>query len=258
MKLKAFKKGLIIISTLTFFSGCVSTPLDKKMDDLFFGTYRVMFPAGSDISDFDKYDVDQDFHLIDTDYGTNKFSIGSYRVVVDRSLGYSQSSSFKLFGTSAITSKENYTFNIKGPENYSCEGLCYAKAETLDQDKQGLIESMISDDSGFVESHTLQCSFKLPGNKNYELNMSEPEDNIKSGEIKGNKIRLKIESTVSTEGRRSNAGKISGYFISHKDRVVAVVDLLNEGVIYILSSADKEIQNLAMSGSVALLFYHDL
>ena len=242
MKKVSFKQILIFIILTAFSIGCTMA--------------QVTFPDGTDQAKFVKYQVAGN-NSTSTIFD-EKYAIGNYKVVVDRSMTSSSSSSkfFKMFGSEkSKTTEQGYSFSIKGPDKSSWKGDCLARVASKDESTRLF---GIKVDSKESVTNTLQCFFESSDNKKYEMKMVETGMQEKTGEITGNNLKFSLKSTKKMKGSKFDSEKVTGYYFSSSSGIVAVIDLLNDGAVYIANGVDKNTESLILATSVSLLSYKDM
>lgn len=238
------KKTIIFLTfplvSLLLFAGC--------------RTAQVAFPAGTDKTAFTEYDVKgrNSFAIF-----SGKFSIGSNNV--DWTRNAVKTSGSGIFSKENIsTSKQDYTISISGPENISWNGKCAAKAEIESETKK--VSKRTTETIKIVYSNTLSCSFLSSGRQTFQMNISQDSQMImpkKTGTVKGENINFEIQDTHGLDGSW-NMNNTTGYYITDSGKPVAVVDMLNEGKVYIVPGLKKEKNSVIIAVSAALLGYKDL
>ena len=220
---------------------------------------QVAFPRGNDKAAFEQYDVKgrRAFALF-----TGWFTFGPYSVDWTRSAVFTKPSESKTMsgaGNSSI-STENYTVKLTGAGDRSWACECRARAEYIKKTKGS---KKVTTSSTQVISNTLTCSLKSSDKQKVQLALAQDGQgmslySMKKGSVKGSGISFDMESTNDLDGSSWGSGRDTGFYIKESGVVIAVVDVTNEGRIYIAKGLGKDKTSVLAAVSAVLLGYRDL
>jgi len=241
---KRFIALLCLVST-TALAGCTAA--------------RVAFPEGSDSSGFEQYDVKgrRAFALF-----SGTFSFGPYMVEWKRGAVFTRSSKHKtmLGEEDTLTSSEEYTVSVSGGGKTSWEGVCKSEAEFIRETKKSKNTKTVSTQ---VIRNTLACNLKSSDKRNIAFSLIQDEQGLslyskKSGDFKLDKSGFRIESTNQLQGSPLGSNTVSGYYIYESGRIVAVIEVMNDGRVYLAKGLEKDKTTVLAAVSAVLLGYKDI
>lgn len=246
--MKSFKLPSILsiafTSTLiTTLNGC--TPLQAS------------FPPGVDQTNYTLHEVKG---LQSFAFTSGNYSIGSHPVEWTRSASSSQSSKTSIFMVSSENhvSQQSYTVSIPNSGSAIKGAQCKSQAEI----EASAIKASKTDtfSSEGIISSTLSCELSATGKSGYKLELAQDSNHImkKRGKLKGDDISVAIESTGNSSSGMALMGGITGYYLTEAGRLLAVVDVLNGGAVFLANNLDNQKQDLLLNASAALLSYKDL
>ncbi len=217
---------------------------------------QAAFPEGSDKAVFDQYDVQgrRDFSLF-----SGKFKFGPYSVDWTRGATTgdgSRSSSFFKSEESDIV-REKYTVALTGADGASWKGECKSEAEyQKNETKIGNVKTASKE----TLDNTLVSKLISSDRQIIELKISQDSgfNSRKSGTVQGKNISFEIKATYRLEGAAWDIPNVAGYYITESGTLVAVVDVSNEGKVYIVKGLKKEKTQLLAAVSAVLLGYKDV
>jgi hypothetical protein len=217
---------------------------------------QIAFPAGNEKSGFEKFDVKGrgGFALF-----SGKFTIGTVTVDWTRSLESSASKAkpFKIFGSNDETitvKKQDFTVSTTGAGIVPFSGKMSTDAEMIIQTTK--TSKKTTSTSTEIIRNVLKGTFKSEGTVG-EFSI-EQKDQIKKGSFKGKDFNFIIESTNSVEGSSFMIYNTTGYYIYENNSLCAVVDIMNNGALYISKGIRKERIPEIYAAAAALLQYKDL
>jgi hypothetical protein len=240
--MKRFINWCAIVCAVFFTFGCQSA--------------QIAFPAGNAKTTFDKLDVKDrgGFAIF-----SGKFTIGNTAIDWTQSALSSSggSKSTHLFGPDTISptiKKQDFTVKSSNAAVSPFSGKMHAEAEMeIETTKQ---TKNISTTSTLILKNTLKGTFETNGSS-FELSLSE-KDGTKKGDFKGKGISFDIESSNSIEGSSFGLyNTTTGYYIYENAKLIAVVDVMNNGTVYIGKEINKDGLSAVTILSAALLKYKD-
>lgn len=218
---------------------------------------QVAFPAGSDRGSFVPYDVKGKNDL--SQYA-GKLSIGDYSVKVsDGWSSANRTSGSSLFANDTATDAcQKYSVSISGPDGFSWSGDCKAYAK-VEQESVKLSASHTTTSTKVLENSLLGV-FTSADKQQYEMKLREVSDKVgadKKGYIKGKDVSLDLESTSRIADSDVRSWRVTGYYIYEKGTLVAVMDYMKLGRVYISRTARKEAVSAILNAAAALFAYQD-
>ncbi len=233
-----------ILLTIALMAGCESA--------------QIAFPAGSDTNDFDKKEIKGRGVFSP---GSGSFSIGGEKVEWTRS---ALSSSNKRKNKSLFADEDKSTTNIRkqemsikisGSDISTLSGTFNAEAEVEEEVKRKSKRSMTT--SSAVMKHVLKG--RIEGdNSVYELLINLAEEG-KRGTLQGKNINFEIEPSNSVKGSSFGfVGMRTGFYVYDKEILIAVVDVLNNGAVYMSKTLSGEKKSVVYALTAALLQYNDI
>ena len=221
--------------------------------------YQIGFPPDADRSSFTRYKVAQIQYVTQH---VNDATFGPYSVKVTRSAMKKNINRTDGFITDVDknSASEKYIYELKGPGSTVWNGECESSADYYNKES-GLIFKTVED--GYYKNYLL-CTFTSASHKPIEMKIEVNENYkdqsmtlFKKGYIRSGSIQLDLERTMNTE-KYSLLPFNVGYYIYHKDELVAVVQNLMNGNVYISSTLDPRLLPLVVNASAAILTYYDL
>jgi hypothetical protein len=217
---------------------------------------QVAFPEGSDKAVFDQFDVQgrRDFALF-----SGKYKFGPYTVDWTRGAVFSKPSEEKGFlgDEDTTTSTETYTISLSGNDGVSWNGECKSKAEFIKETKAS---KKVTTTTTQIISNTLVSKLISSDKQTIELKISQDTgfNGKKQGTVQGKNISLEIKATHRLEGAAWDINYAAGYYITESGTLVAVVDVTNEGKVYIIKGLKKDKTQILAAVSSVLLAYKDV
>lgn len=241
---KTFIAAVLCLAAITQIPGCKSA--------------QAAFPEGSDKTVFDQYDVQgrRDFAIF-----SGKYKFGPFTVDWTRGAVSSKPSEEKGFQGYKDTTKstENYTVSLSGNDGVTWNGECKSKAEFIKETKSSKSKK-VSTTTTQIISNTLAAKLTSSDKQNLELKISQDTgfNGKKSGTVQGKNISLEIKATHRLEGAAWDIHNEAGYFIYESGKLVAVIDVTNEGKVYFAKGLNKEKTQMLAAVSAVLLGYKDV
>ena len=218
-------------------------------------TAQIAFPAGNEKSGFDKFDVKgrSGFSIF-----SGKFTIGT--VTVDWTQGMESSTSkakpFKIFGSNDETitvKKQEFTVKTSGAGIASFSGKLSTDAEMIIETKTS---KKVTTTSTEIIRNALKGTFDSEGTVSEFF--IEQKDQTNKGSFKGRDFNFIIESTNTIEGSSFGIyNTTTGYYIYENNSLCAVVDIMNNGAVYLSREIRKEKISAVYAAAAALLKYKD-
>lgn len=241
-------KPLMMILLLPFFfTGCSSLQ------------FQIGFPAGEDPASFTKYTVKEIKVVTEP---VNSVNFGPYSVIVNRT-GIKKSEN-KTDGVLSAevknTAAEKYSSELKGLSGETWSAECDSYADYYSKESGIAITRKPVD--GYYKNY-LQCTFtsgkQQPAEMRLEVNETYKDQTLlpKKGYARCGNVKLDIERTMDT-GQASLLPMYLGYYIYHKGKLVAVVQNMIKGTVYISGNLEPELLPLVVNASAAILTHYDL
>ena len=187
------------------------------------------------------------------------FSFGPYRVAnVDRS-----ATSRFTWGISSYSdsdAEQKYAFELQSVMKTLWNVECRNGARWTQIELDNFLGNKGTLTWGLDSKISLVCLAKSPdGKKSWKLAAQQKsQDMTLKGLISGANVSLSIEGTRALAGSSIELSEASGYRISDKERVLASLDVLNDGRLFISETGDKELTDIISGASAALLLYRDI
>lgn len=219
---------------------------------------QIGFPEGSDKSTFDQYEVRdrRAFALF-----SGKFTVGPYTVDWTRGAVVGMPSEHRITSDDEDVSsvREKYTVAVKGADGAIWNGECRSEAEFIKETEK---TRKITTTTTQIISNTLSCTLKSSDKQTIEFKIIQESQGMslftkKSGTFKWRNSSFRIESTNRLDGSSWGLDRSSGFYIMESDAIVAVVDVLNEGRVYIVKGLGKDKTFVMAAVSAVLLGYKD-
>lgn len=221
--------------------------------------YQIGFPPDAERSSFTRYEVKEIQYVTER---ISNASFGPYSVNIVR-YGTDRKKSIDdgfYTDTRNISAKEKYSYELRGLGKSIWSGECESSAEYYSKET-GIFFSTVAD--GYYKNR-LSCRFTSPGQTPVELQIDVTETykdssipGFKKGYVSSGNMRLDLERTASTENFALVPMHI-GYYIYHNGELVAVVQNMIHGNVYISSGLDRRLLPLVVNASAAILTYYDL
>ncbi|PKL41079.1 MAG: hypothetical protein CVV44_00125 [Spirochaetae bacterium HGW-Spirochaetae-1] len=243
-------KKACIIAVLCFVSACLITGCTIA---------QLAFPKGSDKTVFDQYDVKgrRAFAIF-----SGKYSFGPYTVDWTRGAVLSKPSGHKtMFGDEKSTiSTETYTVAVSENGAASWKAECRSEAEFIKETKSS---RKVTTTSTVIISNTLTCTMKSADKQTCEFKMKQDTGSMmisgkKTAAITWRNSSFEIQGSRRLEGAAWDVQNDAGYYITEAGKLVAVVDVVNDGKVYIAKELGREKTSLLVMISAALLSYKDI
>ncbi len=221
--------------------------------------YQIGFPPDAERSSFTRYEVKEIQYVTQH---INNAAFGPYTVSITRTpmkKSINRSDGF-ITDVDKNSASETYTYELKGPGKILWHGDCESSADYYSRES-GLIFKTVED--GYYKNY-LRCTFNSAGRKPIEMKIDVNETYkdqsmtlFKKGYIRSGNIQLDLERTTNTEKFSLLPFNI-GYYIYHNEELVAIVQNLMNGNVYISSTLDPRLLPLVVNASAAILTYYDL
>lgn len=242
------KSGFIFIPLILFFlTGCSTL------------NYRIGFPPDADPSSFTKYEV-KEIKIISGSISYAAF--GPYEVNLSRSgIDKSEKKSDSLFSyEERRTASEKYTYSLNAGKAGAWSGGCESSADYYVKETGFSIFRKVKE--GHFKNR-LHCGFTSPKSFPHELKIEvnetpdEPDYISGRGYIRKGDIKLDIERTSNTENLSLVPLNV-GYYIYHNGSLVAAVQNMIHGAVYISKTLEPELLPIIVNASAAILTYYNL
>lgn len=223
------KKLILILVTLSV-SGCTATK------------YQIAFPGDNNPSTFKKYDVPELQGMFPS-MGGATFKPYAVRVarssIIKNSInadGSNRSDTYK-------SSTENYSYQLSESGEIIWNGQCtaYSEKKILEDADNGRCKAISSSGAGEPVEISIESQ--------------EDKDVWYRGYVKRGRLKLDIESTKKVAGKKPLVPMNIGFYIFQNGRLVAVVQCISGGAVYISDSLKPELLPLVLNASAFLLTY---
>lgn len=221
--------------------------------------YQIGFPSDADQSSFTRYEV-KEIQIVTSkisDAAFGPWSVSLTRTPMNKS---TKKNDGFITDEEKNSASEKYSYKLSGPDRSIWSGECESSAEYYCKES-GIIFSSVVD--GYYKNY-LRCRFTSPGQQPIEMQIEVNENykdqsipGFKKGYIRSGNIQLDLERTMSTE-KFSLMPMHIGYYIYYNNELVAVVQNMIHGNVYISSTLDRKLLPLVVNASAALLTYYDL
>ena len=159
-----------------------------------------------------------------------------------------------------VTAYETYSYELSGIGKSIWKGECVSKADSRSEESGILIfkKTVGGDYKNFIHSKA-GAEDGIPIELNIEANLRFDDKEIPKmkGYVKRGNIKLEIERTMNTK-RNNLFPMYVGYYIYDNKKLVAVVQNMVKGAVYISSSIKPDLLPLVINASGIILTYYDL
>ena len=233
----------VAIVTLMFAAGCQ--------------TAQIALPNGNVKKDFQKIEAKgaNAFAFL-----SGKFTLGQSAVEWTRgAMSSSGGGSVTLLGMKATedtVKKQDFRIKTSGADIDSLSGKFHAEAVmNIDTDKKSKTVTVTSKE---IKKNTLKGTITSQDyTYEMELQQSDKLEKIMKGSIKGKAFSFTIESTRRLEGAAFETYDIVGYYIFDNSKLIAAVESVNGGTLYVANGIGKDKLSVIMNVAAALIKYQD-